>query len=223
MDAQEVLATARSASVPSSWFVYALRRDRVARSIAGWAIVGVVFLFVLILAMVATLPGLLQRGPFSVIATSLLLLVLAAVAFGGLGIAIYDAWRLARADAFLLVITPDDYVKAEPHRLTHVPMGAVGHITLKGVKTSRQEAAELSDQRTRRAGIVQGRTIYNPLWTAGGPPRRQAGQAPSLAFLDRRTDKIVTVATDDSFEALPALAEILRMYAREDDERTRAG
>src|SRR5262245_43642687 len=112
MDTQLLLSTARSGNVPDTWFVWTLRRDYVLRSVAKWAVAGVIFLFLLIVVFLATFPENFQLGGFSFVATSLLLLVLAAVAFGGLGIAVYDAWRVAHASDFLLVITPEDYLKA---------------------------------------------------------------------------------------------------------------
>jgi hypothetical protein len=112
-------------------------------------------------------------------------------------------------------------VKAEPHKTTHIPMSAIRHVTLKGVKLPHEQAAEMPDPRVQRAGYRPGMGGFIPAWT-GGSTRRQPAQAPSLAFEDIRSGKIVTVATDDSFETLPALAEVLRMYAFE-DERTRAG
>jgi hypothetical protein len=173
----------------------------------------------------ATFPENFQLGGFSFVATSLLLLVLAAVAFGGIGIAAYDVWRVAHAGEFLLVITPDDYVKAEPRKTTHIPMSAIRHVTLKGIKLPQEQAAAMPDPRVQRAGYQPGPgglpRGFLPAWT-GGNIRRQPAQAPSLAFEDTRSGKIVTVATDDSFETLPALAEVLRMYAVH-DERTRAG
>lgn len=213
MDAQQILSTARSGDFPSSWFVWGLRSDRILRGIAGWASAGVVFLVVFIFAFLNTVPGNFQRGAFAFIATGLLLIVLATVAFGSLGIAAFDAWRIAHADEYLLVITPDDYVKAEPRRLTHVPMSQVRYVTLKGVKVQRDLGASVPDPRTHPAGFRSGQGLFNPMLTG---QRRQPAHAPSVAFQDARTETTVTVATDESFEALPALAEVLRMYAHDD-------
>jgi hypothetical protein len=221
MDTQQLLSTARSSSVPDTWFVWTLRREHVLRGAAKWTAAGVIFLFLLIVVFQATFPENFQLGGFSFVATSLLLLVLAGVAFGGLGIAVYDAWRVAHASEYLLVITPDDYVKAEPQKTTHIPMSAIRHVTLKGLKLPQEQAAAMPDPRVQRAGYQSGRGGFLPAWT-GGNIRRQPAQAPSLAFEDIRSGKIVIVAMDDSFETLPALAEVLRMYAFE-NERTQAG
>ncbi len=221
MDAQQVLETARSGNVPSSWFVWTLRRDRVLRGVLSWSAAAAVFLLLLLGAAVNTIPGNFERGATSVFVTSLLLLLLAGVAFGSAAIAIYDTWRVTRSKEYLLVITPEDYVKAEPRKVTHVPMSEVQYITLKGVKTRHEEAAQMPDPRTQRFTTLAGQGTFSPMWT-GASLRREPAQAPSLAFQDARTGKTVVVATDDSFEALPALAEALRSYAR-DDQRMRAG
>src|SRR5581483_6964687 len=89
MDAEAVLATARSDNVPSEWNVWPLHKDRVKRSVLNWAIIGVIGLVLFIGAVVATVPDNFTRGNLAIVATSFLLLVLATMAFGGLGIAIY--------------------------------------------------------------------------------------------------------------------------------------
>jgi hypothetical protein len=210
MDAQQVLAVARSGSAPHDWYVWPLRRDRVQRAALGWGAIGV-FGFVLFVPLVlVTVPENFNRGFGLVVATLLLLALVGAVAFGGASLLVADLRRLTRLDAYILVITPDYYLKSEPGRTTFVPMTAVAYVTLKGVKTTGQPHDRAAEAAVARAGALSG------VMGAGFRPgyRREINRAPSLAFLDMRTDAEVIVATDDTYEELPVLAEVLNLYAR---------
>jgi hypothetical protein len=210
MDAQQVLMLARSGNAPHDWYVWPLRRDRVRRAALGWGAI-MVFGFVLLIPLVLiTVPANFGHGAGLILATLVLLALVGAVAFGGAALLSADLLRLIRPDAYLLVITPEHYLKIEPRRTTFVPMTAVAYVTLKGVKlpgTPRDPAAEAA---TARSGALAG------FMGAGFRPgyRREINRAPSLAFLDLRTDTEVIVATDDTFEDLPVLSEVLNLYAR---------
>jgi hypothetical protein len=189
--------------------VWPLRRERVLRSVLGWAAIGVIGCVLLALVASQTVPGNFQHGAWGIVLTSVLLIALILMGFGGIGFAGYDLWRLAHANDFLLVMTPDDYVKAEPGKITHVPMADVAYVTLRGVPTPEERApttAEIigSMQRGGRLTRFMGDLTY----------RRQPRQAPSLAFLDRRTNREVVVSTDNFFDELLALEQILSMHAR---------
>ena len=213
MDAEAVLATARSGNVPSSWFVWPLRRDYVLRSALGW-LAAALFGFVLFIpACIATLPTLPQRQTAGIVFTSVILLVLGALAFGGAGIAIYDFYRVRHAEDYLLVLTPDVFIKAEPRKIIDVPLEQIGDITMRGVKTPEEERE--SSTTLMRSGI-----LGNMFGT--GRSRKEPGNYPSLAFRDQRTDKIVVVSTDQSFESLIALEQILSDTVRaKQRQRTR--
>lgn len=217
MDAQAVLTRARSGDIPASWTVWPLRRAQVLRSALGWLCIGVVGSVFLVVVAAQTIPGNFTRGSGSFILTGVLLIALALMAFGGLGILVYDLWRLVRADEFLLVMTPDDYVKAQPGKVTHVPMEHVSYVTLRGVKIPEERAPTTSEiissmQKGGRLTRFMGDINY----------RRQPRQAPSLAFLDARHNSEVVVATDSAFDELLALEQILSMHAREKN-RTYSG
>ena len=215
MDAGEVLATVRSGSTPGSWTVWPLRPDRVRRSLMSWAIAAI-FGFALFIPFVfLVLQPNFFSGWFSIVVSGLLLLLLGAVAFGSLGIMLFDIWRLRHADEFMVVVTPQDYVKAEPGKITHVPTSEIMYVTLRGVKVPGPAPASAERERAGTAGVMG--QMMNP-----GILRREPARAPSLSFLDLRTDAEVTVTSDDSFGDLLALAETLRTLAR-GDERSQAG
>jgi hypothetical protein len=215
MDAEAVLATARSGQIPQYWTVWPLRREIVLRSALRWAGVAVFGFILFIPAIFATVPDNFTGSGAKLFFTSLLLLVLGATAIGSLCIAIYDLWRVLRAEEFLIVMTPDDYVKAEPRRITHVPMEHVAYVTMRGVKNPMEQQAQLVDPFSQpdRYRFMRGVVVM----------RREPARSPSLAFLDTRTDREVIVATDDSFEALPALEYILQNHSYNKQQRSRTG
>lgn len=220
MEPEQVLATARSGEMPAFWHAWPLRRDFVLRSALRWSIEAVIALALFVLVIVVTVPYNFQQGQGSVIFTSILLLVVGVAAFGGLGIAIYDLWRATHAGDYLLVMTPDDFVKAEPGKLTHVPMEHIEHVTLRGVTVPAPD-----DAQTEAAGaygaFMRLRGLDPALRAVQANSRRMKSQNPSLAFLDTRTNKEVVVATDSSFDELPALEYVLQLELEEHARRSR--
>lgn len=208
MDAQAVLTTVRSGNAPSSWFVWPLRRDYVLRSAIQWAVAAFFGFVLFIPACLATLPTLPQRHIAGIIFTGVLLVLLGSVAFGGTAVSIYDFYRLRHADEHWLVVTPDDFVKAEGAKIAHVPLEYVGDITMRGVKTP----AEVRESTYRPA-----RANMFPISF-----RREPQSPPSLSFRDLRTDKSVVVSTDQSFDNLISLEQILSDTVRA-KQRQRTG
>jgi hypothetical protein len=207
MDSETILATARLGDAPGTWVVWSLRRQYIRNSILRWLVVSVVSFPLLILASISTLPGFLSLRGFSFVLIGILLLALGALAFGSLGIAIYDVWRLAHANAYWLVVTPDDYVKAEPGgKITHVPLEYIESITLKGVRV-RMDTAETPFSGAH-AGI---NPIFAPIRQAAY--RQKRATPSSLAFVDGRTDREVVVATDAVFDDLVNIEYVLSMQA----------
>ncbi|HEV7126932.1 MAG TPA: hypothetical protein VGN32_05765 [Ktedonobacterales bacterium] len=208
-EAQRLLDIARSPAHPQEWFVWPLRRDVVKRAALGWALTAAFGFLVFVPAFQATVPSNFVRGGAGLMVfTIILLLILGIVAFGGLGLLLADLLRLARADQYLLVMTPSDYIKATPRRITRVPMASVAYVTLKGVKLPPAPGS------VRPGPIVP--TMVNRFGAGLGAPgtsRREFRRPPSLAFQDKRTKRAVMVATDDSFDQLAVLEEILSLYA----------
>lgn len=222
MDADAILQQARAGNVPANWTVWRLRRDVVMRSGLGWAAAGVFGLILFVVAAIQTIPGNFTHGATGFIFTGLLLVALAIMGFGGSGIAMYDFWRIARANEYLLVITPDDYLKTEPRKTTHVPMEHVAHVTLRGVKLPHAQdnlTIEQAGSRTMTEMARSGRLGGGMGWLNIG---REPKRAPSLAFLDSRTEKEVVVGTDNSFEDLLVLEQALILHAAQKN-RTRTG
>jgi hypothetical protein len=213
MDTEVLLATARSAQVPSEWNVWPLHKGRVKRSVLGWAAVGLIGLILFVGALLATVPENFTRGSLAFVVTSVVLLILAGMAFGGLGLAGYDFWRLRHADEFLLVITPDDYVMAKPGKVTHVPMDSIGYVTLKGVKSPQEREMDRYRQNQEHSNTM---TRMSNIFI----PRRQPASAPSLAFVDLRDDTPVVVSTDNSFDDLYVIQDVLQ-YLVEAKHRSR--
>lgn len=205
MDAADVLERARSGHAPTTWNVWPLRRARVRRAALGWVTTGVIGLGLLALMISIMYPDNFANSDFKAFFSTLMLMLVAVVGFGGLGIAIYDFWRLAHAGEYLLVITPEDYVKQEPRHTTHVPLEAIDNVTVRGAKPDERE------QVIREGDNYQSLRATNALAriARGFSTPRQPKQAPSLAFVDLRTNKPVVVATDDSFDDIATIERVL--------------
>lgn len=205
MDAQVILEKARSTNVPDSWNIWPLHVERVRRSAIGWAACALVGFVLLVPVVIATIPYDFTHGTGLSVFATLVLALVGVVAFGSLAIAIYDIWRLVHADDYLLVITPDDYLRVGPgNKQTHVPMEDIAYVTMRGVKVQvPYDAARQADfsnlspikRLTRMAG-----NFYTP---------REPKRAPVLAFMDTRTNTEVVVATDNSFDDLATIEQVL--------------
>lgn len=227
MDAQMVLSTARSGQMPDHWHAWPLRKDFVLRSAIKWGLGGVVLLAVFAVVVSATVPYNFQHGGAGTVVVTIIIIALAGLAaFGGLGVALYDFWRAANAGRYLLVMTPEDYVKAEPRKITHVPMENVAYVTLRGIKTADMVAYE--ETAAQQGPSAPGARRFGGAVLSGGPlyigaqRRRTRAQTPTLAFLDTRTNKEVIVGTDASFDELPALEYVLKLEIYENERRHRA-
>jgi hypothetical protein len=205
MDAQAILEIARSNTVPDSWNVWPLHVERVRRSALGWGTCSLVGFLLLVPIIIATVPYDFTHGVgLSVFATVILALV-GAVAFGSLGIAVYDVWRLMHANEYLLVVTPDDYLRVGPgNKQTHVPIEDIAHVTMRGVKVNAHydamREADFSNMSPwKRMSRLAG-SFYSP---------REPKRAPALAFIDTRTNTEVVVATDNSFDEIATLEQVI--------------
>jgi hypothetical protein len=212
MNAEGILATARSGHAPGTWTVWSLRRNFMRNSILRWSLLMLIGFAFFIPALIAVAPTYLSQRGFSFVITGLIIIALAALAFGSLSIVVYDCWRLAHANDYWLVITPDDYVKAEPRgKVTHVPIENIEYVTLKGVKrpietveTPFVDAGPAAFGRGMVFGLPIGRIVDRA-------SRRRMATPTSLAFLDNRTNREVVVATDNAFDDLSAIDYILNM------------
>jgi hypothetical protein len=208
MDAETILATARSGDAPGTWVIWPLRRNFMRNSSLKWLGLSVVGFFLFIPVVLATVPGVFSQRGFAFVCTGIILLALGCLAFGALSISAYDGWRLLHADDFWLVITPDDYVQSAPgNKITHVPLENVESITLKGVR------APLETAETPFDATGQG---VNPLLRVPlrvSNYRRQRATPASLAFVDTRTGREVVVANDAAFDELPGIEYVLSMQA----------
>jgi hypothetical protein len=205
MDAQTILEKARSSQVPDSWNVWPLRVERVRRSALGWSLCALAGFIILVPVVISTIPYNFTHGTTLAIFAIVILMLVGGVAFGSLGIAIYDIWRLIHASEYLLVITPEDYLRVSPGaRQTHVPMEDIAYVTMKGVKVNNPyDAARAADASNmsamKRISHVAG-NFYTP---------REPKRAPTLAFMDTRTNTEVVVATDDSFDDIATLEQVI--------------
>jgi hypothetical protein len=214
MEPQEIIATAESNSVPANWHVWTLRRGLVFREVAWQTFISVFGFILLGYGLYATIPDNFTQGPWKIGLTICLLLLFAVMAFGGLALMAGDVNRLRLAGRYLLVMTPDDFLKRTPGAVVHVPMEHVTELHLVGVKARTQEDFE------RPGGVLQ--TMRTANFLNGVSIMRTPRVQPKLTFVDDRTGKVVVVGQDHAFEDLGALEYILRIYVGDKERELRA-
>ena len=215
MEPQEIAATAESGSFPANWHVWTLRRGMVLRGVAWEAFIAACGFFLLIWGLAVTVPDSFTQGSLKAAGTIALLLLFAIMAFGSLWLILGDLNRVRLWGHYLLVMTPDDFVKRTPRGVIHVPMEHVTDIRLVGVKVSTNPDGGLP--RT----AAQWRVALN--WIVGGfTLQRSPPQQPRLSFVDDRDDKRVLVSEDHAFEDLGALEYVLRIYVGDKERALRA-
>jgi len=214
MEPTEIIATAETGSFPENWHVWTLRRGLVFREVAWQTFISVFGFILLGYGLYATIPDNFTDGPWKIGLTICLLLLFAVMAFGGLALMAGDVNRLRLAGRYLLVMTPDDFLKRTPGGVVHVPMEHVTDLRLVGVKVRTLEDFERPGrvlQTMRPMNLLNGISIMRA-------PRVQ----PKLTFVDDRTGKVVVVGQDHAFEDLGALEYILRIYVGDKERALRA-
>lgn len=220
MDAATILAMARAGAAPSDWNVWPLRRDRVLFAALKWGLLSLIGFALFVPILIVTVPsdfvgaGAAQKA----LATAVILLV-GALAFSSLWLTVDALLRARQAAGYWLIITPDVFVKAEPRRLFEISLEDIGDITLKGVSPPSDIEVQNAIGPQHFAMGMFGQ-IANRMGVAG-VTKKQARSAPSLAFRDRRDNRAVIISTDDSFDHLGAIEQILaeRVGQKEDQSR----
>ncbi len=214
MEPQEIIATAESGSFPANWHVWTLRRGLVFREVAWQTFISVCGFLLLGYGLYATIPDNFTQGAWKIGLTICLLLLFAVMAFGGFALMAGDINRLRLAGHYLLVMTPDDFVKRTPGSVVHVPMEHVTDLRLVGVR-----AVNNSDGKPVNPALS-----FAPVAMLGAALslRRTPRVQPKLTFVDDRTNKQVVVGQDHAFEDLGALEYILRVYVGDKERELRA-
>ena len=170
-------------------------------------------LFALIASIV--IPHNYEQGVFSGCFTTFLLGMTLFIGVGSLWAMVSDIRRLRQADQYVIVITPDDFVKQEGDKIVHVPLMYVRYVTARGApppdrSTPRNTIREVPSAGENMAGFIFGRAFF----PSGQKMRRKRMRTPTtLAFLDTRTDSEVIVATDTSYGDTFEIAAYLKQYA----------
>jgi hypothetical protein len=222
MQAEEILTKARTGDeLSEGWIVFPLLRNKVILSMGGW-IFGVfvgIFLFVLVVPIV--IPSNYQHGFAAALFTTLLLGIFLFIGLGSLWSLITDIWRLAHADRYMMVLTPDDFVKQEGNHIIHVPCVNIRHVTARGTPPpdrtppTGNTVEQVSSVGENTASFFLGRRMVNTLGsrTGGNSPRKGRRTPTSLAFVDTRTERQVIVTNDNSFGDTFHIAALLKEYA----------
>ncbi len=217
MDSSEILEQARMGpDAPPGWVVLPLGRDKVILGILGWIFGIVLGLGLFTLLAFIMIPYNYQHGAGPAIFSTILLGILLFTGLGSLWALIIDIRRLLTIEKHVIVITPEAFVKQEGEKIIHVPLMYVRHVTARGAAPSTDRSVDSASLDTRShagdnlIGFVAGRGFTS----SGMRWRRKRMRTPtSLAFIDSRTDREVTVVTDASYGDPFMIAALLKQYA----------
>lgn len=212
----EILTRAReSEEPPEGWLVLTLKRGKVGWGIIGWLVGFLVGALLFAGLAVATIPS-NYHSVIGAVVTTILLGILAFVAIGSAWTAVSDILRVRDSSRHLIVITPDDFVKQEGKTIIHVPLVDVRNVTARGkapVDRSTIEAQNELNMPTvgeNFVGLFAGRgyTQRGMRWR-----RRRMRTPVSLAFIDTRSNREVTVVRDSAYGDPFLIAASLKQYA----------
>jgi hypothetical protein len=190
-----------------------LRRRQVGLSILGWFVGVIVGLGLFIALFISTWPQNFEAGAGGIIITSIFLAMLAFIGGGSLWLLVKDTLRLLRADRSIIVITPQVYCKQDGDKIDLVPLEEIGYLTSKGSRAPATHSSWATYRSTTSAVPPEDRQV-----SAGATVGRMFGfrrkpRGPiSIAFVDLRTDKKITVADDYSYGHPYELGETLHAY-----------
>ena len=218
MEAAEILEKTRAGDdLPQGWLVFPLVRGKLILGMVGWAFGTILGLGLFALMASIVIPYNYQHGIVSIIFTSLLLLLFLFVGLGSLWSLLQDVLRLMQLNRHIIVITPEDFVKQDGEKVTHVPLVYVRHVTARGTPPPDRTAPK--EQGVRQVQGV-GENIAGFLFGRGLTPsgmryRRNRMRTPtSLAFVDSRDNSEVIVVNDTSHGDPFVIAALLKQYSR---------
>jgi hypothetical protein len=218
MEATEVLERARmNEDIPSDWLVLPLIRQKVLVAILGWffGIIAGFGLFAFIASV--TIPHNFVAGMGASIVTVIMLGIVLFIGAGSAWAAFVDINRLRHAENYLIVITPDEFVKQEGDKIIHVPLAYVRYVTARGAPPAPPRTPsrgstvrEIPGAGENIASLFVGRAFL----PQGNRQRRKRMRTPTtLAFIDTRSNSEVVVATDSAYGDPYQIAAYLKQYA----------
>ncbi|HEU0002726.1 MAG TPA: hypothetical protein VFQ36_17590 [Ktedonobacteraceae bacterium] len=217
MEAAEILEKARESSeeTPPGWLVLPLLKSKLTSGLIGWVVGAIVGFGLFAFIASVTIPFNFERGFFTACFATVLMLMMLFIGAGSTISGIADIRRLLHLDKYLIVVTPDDFVKQEGDKIVHVPLAYVRHVTARGApppdrSTPKNAMRDVPGAGENVAGFIFGRAFF----PSGQKLRRKRMRTPTtLAFLDTRTDTEVVVATDNSYGDTFEIAAYLKQYA----------
>ena len=217
MEAEEILERARAGNeIPDDWLVFPILRNKLIVGMIGW-IFGIIVglgLFVVIANIV--IPVNYQHGVFAAVITTIILGVCLFIGLGSIWTFITDLLRLRHMDRHLIVVTPEDFVKQEGKKIINVPLINIRHVTARGVPPPDRDPSGQDNVR-QVPGVGENAAAFffgRGFVPSGSRWRRKRMRTPtSLAFIDTRTNREVTVVNDSAYGDPFTIAALLKQYA----------
>ena len=227
MDADDIIARIRTGKErPENWAVFPLLRHKIIMAILGW--LGGTLMGGGLLALITpiVIPANYERGLVAAIVKTLILCMIAFIFAGSLVLLVSDIRRLGEIDKHIIVITDEDFVKQEGAKVIQVPLLHVHYVTTRGrVPSENNPSADTTARDTPLGQIPSMRENMLGMFSARGStgsaktPRKRMRTPTSLAFIDARTEKEVTVVNDTAYGDPFLIAAVLKEHAAAADRR----
>lgn len=217
MEAADIVTRVKSdTDVPSNWKIFPLQREKLLLAMFGWVCGVVIGLGLLWVVWPIVVPYNFQHGIFATIFTIFLLGVLLFIGLGSIWTLYVDLMRLLKINQHFIVITPDDFLKQEGDKTVHVPLVNVRHVTARGAPPPDNSASSATNVRQiPNAGESAVGFFFGRRATPSGQRmfKKRMRTPTSLAFIDSRTNKEVTVLQDGVYGDPFLIAAFLRQYS----------
>jgi hypothetical protein len=219
MESVQILAQANTEErIPYNWLVFSLIRQKVIVGILGWVFGAVIGGLLFAFMAPIMIPHNYQAGAGPAVFSTIILAVVLYVCLGSIWSMIVDIQRLRHAEKHVIIITPEDFVKQEGEKITHVPLEYVKYVTARGAPpVDRSAAAAREDVHTSSVGENVGSLIFGRRIAESGRKgilgRKRMRTPTTLAFIDSRTDREVVVLTDRAYGDPHYIAAHLKEYA----------
>ena len=216
MESSEIIARAKAEGErPPGWVVLPLSRNSVLIGILGWFTGIVLGLGLFGIMAFNVIPHNYQYGIIPALITTLFLGFLLFVGLGSLWALFMDVRRLLQSDKYLIVITPDEFIKQEGEKIIHVPLMYVQHVTARGAPPPDRSTRSPENRPNPHAGEnVLGLFAGRSMTPSGMNWRMKRMRTPtSLAFVDSRSEHEVIVVDDKSHGDPFMIAALLKQYA----------
>jgi hypothetical protein len=221
MEPDEIIARAKEGTnLPANWIVLPVLRGKLVIEVAQWAFGLIMGAGILALFFPIIVPYDYLHGAGLAVFGTIVLGACLFIAIACLYLLWVDVRRLFHSDQYRIIITPEDFVKQEGKKVVHVPLAYVRYVTARGkapVESTMPTAEETDVSNVAGVGENVSALFFGRWLTRSGKRWRmtRARTPSSVAFIDSRNNKEITVVNDTTYGDPHAIGEVLKQYTED--------